>query len=70
MRSIPKSVTIQEEGLQPYLDRTRVRHNNLGYPDFVRLVKSGVDKANLARAFNVDRHTIYKWLEVYEGEVK
>lgn len=64
----PKRRSIEAEGLQQYLDRTKEDHNSLGYDNFVQMVTDGIDKANLSRAFGVGRTIIYKWLSVYMKE--
>lgn len=62
--------SIAKEGLRSYLDRTKDQHNDLEYADFVRLFDSKVNKSNLARAFNINRKTLTKWLGVYQDEAK
>lgn len=69
MRTIPKTPSISDEGLEAYLNRTAADHNGNGFDDFVRLVSASVDKANLAKAFGVSRYTIYKWLELFNKEI-
>lgn len=60
-----KPMSIEDTGLEYYLNRTAPIHNGYGYDDFVKMVESDVNKANLAKAFKVDRKTIYKWLALY-----
>lgn len=60
---------IEDVGLQKYLDQTADQHRNFTYANFQTMVQSNVDKSNIARAFGVNRKTIYRWLEVYEKEV-
>lgn len=63
-----KPPSIEEVGLKKYLNGSKELHNSYGYDDFVRLVESGLNKAGLAKAFQVERATIYKWLAIYETE--
>jgi hypothetical protein len=67
-RVLPRQMTIAQEGLRHYLDRTKDKHNGLGYSNFIGLLQSGVNKANLARAFTVNPRTLQKWLEIYSQE--
>lgn len=64
-RYVPPS--IEEIGLQSYLNNNATSHNGYGFDDFVKLFSTGVNKVNLAKAFGVDRKTIDRWLEIYEG---
>lgn len=66
MRYRPPS--IEDVGLKKYLNQSKETHNGYGYDDFVRLIESGLNKAGLAKAFQVERSTIYKWLAIYESE--
>jgi hypothetical protein len=60
--------SIKEEGLEPYLNRTKAMHNNLGYNDFAERVRLEVSKAKIAKDFNVSDNTIWKtWLPLYKG---
>lgn len=63
---------LRELGLQKYLDGTKGLHNDLGYDDLVGMVKQldtpDMSKARIARAFGVERQTLYTWLEML-GEV-
>lgn len=60
-----KPMSIKEIGLQKYLDDTAVIHNGYGYADFFKLYNGQVDTANLARAFQVSRNTMFKWKKIY-----
>lgn len=63
---------LRELGLQKYLDGTRGLHNDLGYDDLVTMVRQldtpDMTKARIARAFGIERGTLYTWLEML-GEV-
>lgn len=63
--------SIEELGLKKYLDDTREIHNNYGYDDFVKMLtqEKPMGKSSLAKMFNVERNTIYRWISVYEKEV-
>lgn len=63
-----KPPSIQEIGLKEYLSRTSNQHMHFGYDAFVAMVEQDVNPTNIARAFNVDRRTVVKWLEVYKKE--
>jgi hypothetical protein len=59
--------TPDKDGLRYKLDGTKGLHNGYGYDDFDQMVgedieRPKVDKANLARIFDVTRPTIYDWL--------
>lgn len=56
-----------KDGLRYKLDGTKGLHNGYGYDDFDKNVGDDIDnpkidKANLARMFDVTRPTIYDWL--------
>lgn len=59
-RFIPMS--IEKEGLEAFLNAKADQHNGLGFREFDIMVKANVNMANLARAFNVSRPTIEKWM--------
>lgn len=58
--------TLEEIGLDTYLDSTKEQHNGFDYSAFKRMYESGVNASNMARSFNVDRRTVAKWVIVYE----
>lgn len=61
----PKS--IEDEGIDKYLNRTREAHNDFGFNSFSSLVDAGVNKANLMRAMNVKtRDTIDNYIRLYK----
>lgn len=65
-----KPPTIQEIGLEKYLDSTRDDHNGFGYDELVKRIQLKEPKSVIARAFGVDRRTIDNWIEVYEKEAE
>lgn len=72
---LKKPLKLEDVGIEKWLDDTADNHNQLGFIAFVGMVgddpdKPKVDKANLARAFGVNRTTIYRWLNVYKEELK
>jgi hypothetical protein len=62
MRYKPQS--IKDKGLDEYLDETAGQHNGFGAWVFRKLLKAHVNETNLARAFNVTRTTMKKWLTI------
>jgi hypothetical protein len=62
--------SIEKTGLKKYLDSTISIHNGYTYDDLVKMRQTTppVNKANMARIFQVDRQTIDKWLKIYEKE--
>ena len=70
MRQIPKRESIEDVGLEKFLDSTRDQHNGLGYAEFVQMLNSELNysKTQIATAFGVHRDTIYNWLAIYEKE--
>ena len=63
-----KPLSIEDIGLETYLNNKQERHNGQGYKEFCLFIKSGVNKTNLARVFSVTNHTIDKWLKIYARE--
>ncbi len=59
---------IRDVGLPTFLNETKDKHNGFGYDHFAVMANSGVNSSNLARAFNVTRQTINKWLDIYKEE--
>lgn len=62
--------TIEQIGLDNYLNNTAPIHNGYGFKDFVKLInhpneKRKVSISSLAVMFNVSRSTIYHWSNVY-----
>ena len=58
-----KPLSIKEEGVDVYLDRTAALHNGVTAIQFRSLVQAGVNVSNLCRAMNVkNRDTIKHWL--------
>jgi DNA invertase Pin-like site-specific DNA recombinase len=70
MRKIPKTPTIEQEGLQKWLDRRKHEHNDKGYDDLIEMLESELNysKTQIALAFGVHRDTIYNWLAIHEKE--
>lgn len=66
MRYLP--ISIKKEGLQAYLDRTKVTHDGFGYKRFVKEYEKGQNSSALARMFSVSRNTMLKWIKVHEAE--
>jgi hypothetical protein len=59
-----KPRSIDEEGIDPYLDRTADKHNGFGAHEFRILYRSGVNVTNLCRAMNVtSRDAVKGWIE-------
>jgi len=61
--------SIRDIGLKAYLDDTSLEHDGFGYLVFVKLNRSGLTPADIARAFKVSRQTAWKWVKIY-GEEK
>lgn len=57
---------IEQLGLKKYLDGTSDIHNDYKYEDFIKMVESGLNATNIAKAFKVDRRTIVHWTNIYE----
>ncbi len=72
MSSIGKQfISIEQEGLQTYLERTAAEHNGFGYDEFIkRYSVLHEPKTIIANAFGVSSNTIYRWLEVFNKEGK
>lgn len=67
MRHKPKS--LEEIGIENYLESTKGQHGNFGFTEFKRLFDSNVNPTNIAKAFNVDRRTVNRWIMVHEKEL-
>jgi len=67
MQYVPPS--IEEIGLKNYLDKTASEHNGSNYDEFVKRVELSEPSTVIARAFSVSRHTINKWVAIYEKEL-
>ncbi len=63
---IPQS--IEDEGLEPYLNRTAALHNGLGYDDFGNRYILGVPRTKIADDFGVNEKTIDKYKRIYDKE--
>lgn len=63
-----KPKTIDEIGLEKYLNQTIDKHNGFTYDGFINMIKTDVNQTNIARAFKVDRRTVSRWIEVYHQE--
>lgn len=69
-----KRPSIEDVGLTVWLNNTRDIHNGFGYVDFVKMTTSPdeygerIPKSRIARRFNVDRQTIYNWIDIYNKE--
>lgn len=72
MSADPRS--IESYGLKTYLDGQSWRHNNNGYDEFVKLLDENkkdprrVPLSEIGRHFDVDRRTVYNWIETYKKE--
>lgn len=71
----PRRPSIDDIGLKQYLTDTAELHKGFSYEHFVAMLnpqipEEKVDKANMARAFGVGRHTIYKWIDIYNREAQ
>lgn len=66
--------SIRNIGLEKHLESTRKIHNGKGYTELVKYIEFGKEMGEplpimkMARAFNVTRVTIEKWLNIYEEE--
>lgn len=66
--------SIRVIGLEKHLETTRGQHNNRGYAELVKYIDFGKEMGEplpimkMARAFNVTRVTIEKWLNIYDEE--
>lgn len=67
-RHIDPPPSIEERGLEPYLNETAAQHNGLGYRDFELRVRLKVPKPVMAEDFGVSVRTIYHWLKVFKKE--
>jgi hypothetical protein len=63
-----KPPSIEEIGLDIYLDSRKEDHNDFGYHEFMKMVENEVNPTNIAKAFNVDRRTVIKWVQVYNQD--
>ena len=63
-----RTQSIRKLGLKKHLEATKTIHNNFGYDNFVVMLASGVNVSNIAKAYNVDRRTVVKWLQIYKEE--
>lgn len=68
-RHIDPPMSIEERGLEPYLNETAKQHNGLSYKDFELRVRLQVPKRVIAEDFGVVVRTIYHWLKVFKKEV-
>lgn len=65
-------ISIEKQGLEAFLNSKADEHRGLGFREFnilAQLDKKGkriVNTSNLARAFNVSRPTMERWLEIYQ----
>jgi transposase len=66
--NLPKKTTIEEEGLENYLNRYRRKHNDYGYTDFKKMLGAEMTKTSIAKAFNVSKQTVWRWFDVYKHE--
>lgn len=67
MRYKPQS--IEQIGLEKYLNETAQSHNGFTYETFCKMLGAEVSTASMARAFKVSRITIHKWQVIYEKEL-
>lgn len=59
---------IRDMGLKTFLDNSKDIHDGMGYPEFVKFVKKELNITDLAKLFNVHRHTMGNWLSIYDEE--
>lgn len=57
------------QDLLEHLDLTDSIHNNRNADDFISFKEDGVNKANMARAFNVKFKTMAHWWDIYDGKI-
>lgn len=66
--------SIRVIGLERHLEATKSQHNDRDYAELVKYIKTFQDMGEplpimkMARAFNVTRVTIEKWLNIYDEE--
>jgi hypothetical protein len=66
--------SIRVIGLERHLESTRSVHNDRGYAELVKYIKTFEDMGEPlpimkgARSFNVSRTTFEKWLSIYADE--
>ena len=68
-----KPPTLEEIGLQNYLESSKETHDGYGYSDFLIMWQDKkLNKSSIAKLFSVDRRTVARWIEAYqkESEVK
>lgn len=71
---MPQPNRIRSIGLKKHLDATKAEHNNRGYLEFVKYLEMGdefgerVPGIKMARAFNVSRITMDRWIIIYHEE--
>lgn len=63
-----RNPSIKDVGLELFLNSSKEKHNNMGYTEFKSLLDAKVNLTNLARAFNVSRPTIIKWIDIFKEE--
>ena len=72
------TISLEDMGLERYLNNSLESHNNHGYDDFVEQVKAlqqgksvgpfKVTKSAIGRMFNVHRHTVQSWIDLYNKD--
>lgn len=67
MRYKPK--TLEEVGIEKYLNDTVDKHNNFNFSNFKTMFEANVNITNIAKSFNVDRRTVNNWVVLYEKEL-
>jgi hypothetical protein len=62
--------SIRVIGLKTYLDQTADQHNGFGYDQFHAMVniQRPPTVASMSRIFGVSKHTMNKWLAIYQEE--
>lgn len=59
--------SIKEEGLFPYLKRTKVQHNNVGPAQFIKLINGKISNAAGGRIMSVGTTTFKHWRDLYQA---
>lgn len=63
-----KQKTIEEQGLNNFLNETAGDHGNNDYAEFVKLQEAGVNDTNAGKVFQVEWRTMKRWREIYQRE--
>jgi hypothetical protein len=60
--------SIVSRGLELHLSSTRHIHKGKKYEDLIDMLENKASHLYMARAFGVNKNTIYKWLAIYRDE--